>query len=76
MLFMLLFSRQGKLRLQKWYMAYPDKTKEDYPRTCYHDSGPQAQDVLFSRVEGLQDCLQAVRLTHKYRKSKKKLLKN
>jgi len=23
--YMLLFSRQGKLRLQKWYVAYPDK---------------------------------------------------
>jgi AP-1 complex subunit sigma 1/2 len=26
--FILLFSRQGKLRLQKWYSAYPDKTKK------------------------------------------------
>lgn len=26
--FILLFSRQGKLRLQKWYLAYPDKTKK------------------------------------------------
>lgn len=25
MQYMLLFSRQGKLRLQKWYTAYPDK---------------------------------------------------
>lgn len=32
MLFMLLFSRQGKLRLQKWYMAYPDKTKKKITR--------------------------------------------
>jgi AP-1 complex subunit sigma 1/2 len=24
----LLFSRQGKLRLQKWYTAFPDKTKK------------------------------------------------
>ena len=23
--YMILFSRQGKLRLQKWYVAYPDK---------------------------------------------------
>lgn len=29
---MLLFSRQGKLRLQKWYMAYPDKTKKKITR--------------------------------------------
>lgn len=28
MQFMLLFSRQGKLRLQKWYVAHPDKTKK------------------------------------------------
>uniref|UniRef100_A0A6G1SPG0 AP complex subunit sigma n=1 Tax=Aceria tosichella TaxID=561515 RepID=A0A6G1SPG0_9ACAR len=26
--FMLLFSRQGKVRLQKWFMAYPDKQKK------------------------------------------------
>ncbi|CAF0795522.1 unnamed protein product [Brachionus calyciflorus] len=26
--FLLLFSRQGKLRLQKWYVAYPDKVKK------------------------------------------------
>ncbi|XP_055849194.1 AP-1 complex subunit sigma-2 isoform X2 [Episyrphus balteatus] len=32
MLFMLLFSRQGKLRLQKWYGAYPDKTKKKITR--------------------------------------------
>jgi len=25
---MLLFSRQGKLRLQKWYVSHPDKTKK------------------------------------------------
>ena len=25
---MLLFSRQGKLRLQKWNVAYPEKTKK------------------------------------------------
>ncbi|KHJ90256.1 clathrin adaptor complex small chain [Oesophagostomum dentatum] len=28
MQFMLLFSRQGKLRLQKWYTAYQDKMKK------------------------------------------------
>ncbi|CAO4380035.1 hypothetical protein L5515_008327 [Caenorhabditis briggsae] len=28
MQYMLLFSRQGKLRLQKWYTAYPDKQKK------------------------------------------------
>ncbi|KAF4531530.1 hypothetical protein B566_EDAN019549, partial [Ephemera danica] len=32
MQFMLLFSRQGKLRLQKWYVAYPDKTKKKITR--------------------------------------------
>jgi hypothetical protein len=32
MQFMLLFSRQGKLRLQKWYQAYPDKTKKKITR--------------------------------------------
>lgn len=26
--FMLLFSRQGKVRLQKWFTAYPDKQKK------------------------------------------------
>lgn len=26
--FMILFSRQGKLRLQKWFTAYPDKQKK------------------------------------------------
>lgn len=26
--FMLLFSRQGKLRLQKWYVSHPDKAKK------------------------------------------------
>lgn len=29
---MLLFSRQGKLRLQKWYQAFPDKTKKKITR--------------------------------------------
>lgn len=32
MQFMLLFSRQGKLRLQKWYAAHPDKTKKKITR--------------------------------------------
>jgi AP-1 complex subunit sigma 1/2 len=32
MQFMLLFSRQGKLRLQKWFCAYPDKTKKKITR--------------------------------------------
>lgn len=32
MQFMLLFSRQGKLRLQKWYNAYPEKLKKKYIR--------------------------------------------
>lgn len=32
MQFMLLFSRQGKLRLQKWYNAYPDKQKKKIMR--------------------------------------------
>lgn len=32
MLFMLLFSRQGKLRLQKWYVAHPDKVKKKITR--------------------------------------------
>ena len=32
MQFMLLFSRQGKLRLQKWYAAHPDKTKKKIVR--------------------------------------------
>lgn len=27
---MLLFSRQGKLRLQKWYVAYQDKVSDKY----------------------------------------------
>lgn len=30
--FMLLFSRQGKLRLQKWYVAHPDKVKKKITR--------------------------------------------
>uniref|UniRef100_A0A915LRP4 AP complex mu/sigma subunit domain-containing protein n=1 Tax=Meloidogyne javanica TaxID=6303 RepID=A0A915LRP4_MELJA len=30
--YMLLFSRQGKLRLQKWYVAYPDKVKKKITR--------------------------------------------
>lgn len=30
--FMLLFSRQGKLRLQKWYCAYPEKQKKKITR--------------------------------------------
>ena len=30
--FMLLFSRQGKLRLQKWYQAYSDKDKKKITR--------------------------------------------
>ena len=30
--FMLLFSRQGKLRLQKWYVSHPDKTKKKITR--------------------------------------------
>jgi len=29
---MLLFSRQGKLRLQKWYVAHPDKVKKKITR--------------------------------------------
>ena len=32
MQFMLLFSRQGKLRLQKWYAAHPDKVKKKITR--------------------------------------------
>uniref|UniRef100_A0A0K8RL89 AP complex subunit sigma n=1 Tax=Ixodes ricinus TaxID=34613 RepID=A0A0K8RL89_IXORI len=32
MQFMPLFSRQGKLRLQKWYMAHPDKLKKKITR--------------------------------------------
>ncbi|KAM3716150.1 AP-1 complex subunit [Dirofilaria immitis] len=32
MQFMLLFSRQGKLRLQKWYVAYQDKVKKKITR--------------------------------------------
>lgn len=32
MQFMLLFSRQGKLRLQKWYEAHPDKLKKKITR--------------------------------------------
>ncbi|KAH7668164.1 adapter-related protein complex 1 sigma 1B subunit, partial [Aphelenchoides avenae] len=30
--FMLLFSRQGKLRLQKWYAAFTDKSKKKIAR--------------------------------------------
>lgn len=30
--FMLLFSRQGKLRLQKWFTAYPEKQKKKIVR--------------------------------------------
>merc|ERR1711936_335352 len=30
--FMLLFSRQGKLRLQKWFDAYQDKSKKKITR--------------------------------------------
>jgi AP-1 complex subunit sigma 1/2 len=30
--FVLLFSRQGKLRLQKWYNAYPEKQKKKITR--------------------------------------------
>lgn len=30
--FMLLFSRQGKLRLQKWYVAQSDKTRKKITR--------------------------------------------
>uniref|UniRef100_A0A914YHM9 AP complex subunit sigma n=1 Tax=Panagrolaimus superbus TaxID=310955 RepID=A0A914YHM9_9BILA len=30
--YMILFSRQGKLRLQKWYVAYPDKVKKKITR--------------------------------------------
>lgn len=30
--FMLLFSRQGKLRLQKWFTAYPEKQKKKVVR--------------------------------------------
>ncbi|UYV71359.1 AP1S2 [Cordylochernes scorpioides] len=32
MQFMLLFSRQGKLRLQKWYAPYTDKVKKKITR--------------------------------------------
>jgi len=32
MQFMILFSRQGKLRLQKWYVAYADKVKKKIVR--------------------------------------------
>ncbi|CAG0881791.1 unnamed protein product [Darwinula stevensoni] len=32
MQFMLLFSRQGKIRLQKWYAAFPDKVKKKIMR--------------------------------------------
>lgn len=32
MQFMLLFSRQGKIRLQKWYVAYCEKLKKKIVR--------------------------------------------
>lgn len=32
MQFLLLFSRQGKLRLQKWFVAYPEKLKKKITR--------------------------------------------
>jgi len=32
MKFMLLFSRQGKLRLQKWYEPYPEKQRRKITR--------------------------------------------
>jgi len=32
MQFMILFSRQGKLRLQKWYVAHTDKVKKKIVR--------------------------------------------
>jgi len=32
MQFMILFSRQGKLRLQKWYVAHADKVKKKIVR--------------------------------------------
>ena len=32
MQFMILFSRQGKLRLQKWFAAYPEKLKKKIVR--------------------------------------------
>jgi len=44
--FMLLFSRQGKLRLQKWYVAHPDKVKKkNYQRTYNYNPSQKAQNV-------------------------------
>ncbi|KAM4695336.1 AP-1 complex subunit sigma-3 isoform 2-T2 [Discoglossus pictus] len=34
--FLLLFSRQGKLRLQKWYVTLPDKEKQKISRELVH----------------------------------------
>uniref|UniRef100_F6ZEP9 AP complex subunit sigma n=2 Tax=Xenopus tropicalis TaxID=8364 RepID=F6ZEP9_XENTR len=34
--FLLLFSRQGKLRLQKWYVTLPDKEKHKISRELVH----------------------------------------
>jgi hypothetical protein len=45
--FLLLFSRQGKLRLQKWYTAYPDKQKKKITRDLI-------ATILVSQAENVQ----------------------
>ncbi|KJH50329.1 clathrin adaptor complex small chain [Dictyocaulus viviparus] len=69
MQFMLLFSRQGKLRLQKWYTAYQDKVtlviknfeaykEENMSRTDYANFIKEAEDVRLSRIQRSEDSLQ------------------
>ena len=75
--FLLLFSRQGKLRLQKWFEAYPvcstqvwndvitlfvgQSKEEDHSRADRINLDQESQDVFLHRVAGSEDSVQEVR---------------
>uniref|UniRef100_A0A4W3JBP1 AP complex subunit sigma n=1 Tax=Callorhinchus milii TaxID=7868 RepID=A0A4W3JBP1_CALMI len=55
MRFMLLFSRQGKLRLQKWYVATSEKEKKKVGRELMQINGGGGVTVCLSPVRALAD---------------------
>lgn len=81
--FIILFNRQGKIRLQKWYTPYLDKVRlqmfmtvlnahilgeaEDYSRAGDDGALAQAEDVRIPRVQGVQSRLQAVSVALEHR---------
>ncbi|KAK2513815.1 hypothetical protein Q9233_015295 [Columba guinea] len=71
MRFMLLFSRQGKLRLQKWYLATPDKDKKKMVRELMQvvlARKPKMYASLYfcCAIEGQDNELITLELIHRY----------